>query len=303
MLPFLDAGTPIAVAMSALYALLAIASLSVRIATRKSGPVMLRDQVDAWWCIFPIVTLALLTYPLGVVALACFICQLAFLELAPYYPGTRPMFWSGAGAIVLATVTCQLWLPDVRPWLPWLLGALTLAQATLFWYRPAATALVRLLMTATLGAMLMLTRFADLAAASRVGLGWLFYLFVITALNDIGQFVAGKLFGRTRLAPTVSPNKTWQGFAGGVVVSQFASLALGTYLDLATPAALMAAGLLLSTGGLVGDLLFSAAKRYLAIKDFSALIPGHGGILDRVDSLVITAPLLYLLLSIAIRIT
>jgi len=81
---------------------------------------------------------------------------------------------------------------------------------------------------------------------------------------------------------------------GGVVVSMLVSTGLGSYLHLGAPFYLLLMGILLSVGGFAGDLIFSAAKRYLKIKDFSELIPGHGGILDRVDSLVLTAPLLYL---------
>lgn len=126
--------------------------------------------------------------------------------------------------------------------------------------------------------------------------GWLFYLYVLTALNDVAQFISGTIFGRHRIAPGISPNKTWQGLAGGVAVTLLLSLSLGSYLGLASAPRLALYAVLLSLGGFCGDLLFSAAKRALGIKDFSTLIPGHGGILDRVDSLVVTAPLIYLLL-------
>jgi len=75
------------------------------------------------------------------------------------------------------------------------------------------------------------------------------------------------------------------------------SLVLGSYLGLGQPAWLATIAVLLSVGGFAGDVMFSAAKRKLGIKDFSNLIPGHGGMLDRADSLVVTAPLLYLLLN------
>eukprot|EP01034_Spumella_vulgaris_P028387 gene28386-35232_t len=123
-------------------------------------------------------------------------------------------------------------------------------------------------------------------------LAWLFYLYVLTSLNDVGQFISGTLFGRHRIAPGISPNKTWQGLLGGVAASLLLSLALGSYLHLAGGGRLAAFAVLLSLGGFCGDLMFSAAKRVLGVKDFSQLIPGHGGILDRVDSLVVTAPLL-----------
>lgn len=126
--------------------------------------------------------------------------------------------------------------------------------------------------------------------------GWLFYLYVLTTLNDVAQFISGTMFGRHHIAPGISPNKTWQGLAGGMAVTLLLSLSLGAYLGLAPAPWLATLALLLSLGGFAGDLLFSAAKRKLGIKDFSTLIPGHGGILDRVDSLVVTAPLLYLLL-------
>lgn len=249
MFPFFEAGISVAYAMSALYVLLATASLSVWLARRGAPPGMLSDQVNAWWRIFPLVSLALLAYPFGIAALAGLICLLAIAELVPHYR-----------------------------------------------QQPAARGLLLLLAVTTVGAMLVLAAFATLPFGASGNLAWLFYLFTLTALNDIAQFVSGKLFGRHRIAPTVSPNKTWQGLAGGIVVSQGVSLLLGAYLDLAAPLILAVYALLLSCAGFAGDLLFSAAKRRLGLKDFSALIPGHGGILDRVDSLVLTAPLLYCLL-------
>lgn len=255
MLPFLDAGPQVAIAMAILYAVLAAASLSVRLAARGAAPGMLSHQVNAWWRIFPVVSLALLAYPLGLSALAGLVCVLALRELA---------------ALRALRRGCRL--------APLVLAGLLLA---------------------TVAAMLVLAAFPALPLGAHASLAWVFYLFVLTALNDIGQFVSGTLFGRHRIAPTISPNKTWQGLAGGIAISQCVSLALGGYLALATAGTLMLYALLLSLAGFMGDLAFSAAKRRLAIKDFSSLIPGHGGILDRVDSLVFTAPLLYCLLRSA----
>lgn len=294
MLPFFAVGPRLIVAIAVLYGLLAAASVSVKLATRRSGPTMLLDQINAWWRIFPIVTLVLVAYPFGVVALVCLICALAFVELAPYYPGPRNVYVAGATGAVLGTAALQHESPGVALQV---LLALAGILALLMWAKPRPGRLVWLLVTLTLASMCVLIRFSDLPLDAHQRLGWLSYLFILTALNDIAQFVSGKLFGRHKIAPTISPNKTWQGLFGGIAVSTALSLVLGTYLSLAAPTTLVVYGMLLSVGGFLGDLMFSAAKRYLAIKDFSTLIRGHGGILDRVDSLVVTAPLLYLCLT------
>lgn len=280
--------------MLVLYGLLALASLSVRIANHGKARGMLHHQIHAWWRIFPVVSLALFIHPFGLIALACLIWWLALAELAPHHPGSRHRFWRFALAIVVANAIAYRWAWPIYPAL--LAGSLAL-QSLACLLRFGSTRLVWLLVTALTGSLLMLLAFEYLPLDARTRLAWLFYLFTLTALNDIGQFVAGKLFGRHRIVPRISPNKTWEGLLGGLLVSQLVSHLLGHYLALATPAFLTACGLMLSLGGFAGDLLFSAAKRYLSIKDFSQLIPGHGGILDRVDSLVVTAPLLYCLLN------
>lgn len=279
--------------MTALYGLLGLTSLSVRLATGAASSGMLSAQVNAWWRIFPFVTLALLIYPLGPTMLACLIWVLAIAELTPYQTASRTRFWAAS----LAACGCALALQKFAPYLVSTVtcGAIAL-QYWRFAQRPDNDRLIGLLLLVTVGAIVVLPRFAHLPFDASINLAWLFYLFVLTALNDIGQFVSGKLFGRQKIAPQISPNKTWQGLVGGMVVSQCVTLVLGTYFDLASPLRLAIYALLLSVGGFVGDLMFSAAKRHLAIKDFSQLIPGHGGILDRIDSLVVTAPLLYWLI-------
>lgn len=294
MFPFFQTGYTIVVAMTALYVLLGVASLSVKLVSRGSSPGMLSQQINAWWRIFPIVTLALLAYPFGILLLASLICLLALLELAPYFPGRGAVYWGAVATLVLVMAIVEIWRPSAAPAV-WC--ALLIAQCALFATRPRASTLIALGVAVTLAAMVTLARFPVLLRESHLSLAWLFYLFVLTALNDIGQFVSGKLFGKHRLAPKLSPNKTWEGLAGGIVMSVLVSLGLGSYLTLAAHQTLIWFAVLLSVGGLLGDLMFSAAKRYLSIKDFSSLIPGHGGILDRADSLVVTAPLLYFLLS------
>ena len=293
MFPFFSAGSQVGIAMTALYALLGITSLSVRAKASSGGA--LRAQVNSWWRIFPVVTAALLAYPYGVFALACLICWLAVRELAPHTDVPPRSFHTGAYALVMVILFLQWQALAV---LPVLMPAAVAAQFMYFCARPARRPLIRLLLMLVIATCWVLVQFVLLPQDTSANLAWLFYLFVSTALNDIGQFVFGKIFGNRRIAPTISPNKTWQGLAGGLLVSQLLTLALGTWLELATPIRMAAYAVLLSLGGFAGDLLFSAAKRYLGIKDFSQLIPGHGWILDRIDSLVVTAPLLYCLICL-----
>ena len=124
-------------------------------------------------------------------------------------------------------------------------------------------------------------------------LGLLFYILVITISNDFAQYFSGKMFGKHKIIPKVSPNKTWEGFIGGIIGTSVLSVIIGYFL---TPFALWQLaflGAILAVAGFFGDVTMSAIKRDLGVKDTSNLIPGHGGILDRLDSLLFTAPLFY----------
>lgn len=120
----------------------------------------------------------------------------------------------------------------------------------------------------------------------------LLFLVLVVQASDVLQYTWGKLLGRRRIAPSISPNKTWEGFVGGVACATL----LGAALWWATPfnplvAAAMA--LLIALAGFAGGLVMSAIKRDRGVKDFGTLLPGHGGILDRIDSLLFAAPLFF----------
>ncbi len=124
------------------------------------------------------------------------------------------------------------------------------------------------------------------------GVQLLVYLILVTQLSDVAQYTWGKLLGRRAIAPSVSPNKTWEGFLGGVGSTTL----LGVALTPITPFSLWQSALMALIAGLAGfcgGLVMSAIKRDRGVKDFGALIPGHGGVLDRVDSLVFAAPLFF----------
>lgn len=277
----------VVIAACVLYAVLAMASLGVSIGTRANPGSQLRLQVNAWWLIFPVVSVCLVFYPAGPLALIVLIGALAIRELAPLHARPR-RFVPACGAVLAATMAIALARPALLPAL--FLAALCALAACL--HRQTREGLLLAAFTLMLAGVSFL---APLMQADQP-LRWMFYLFVLTALNDVGQFIAGKTLGRQRIAPHISPNKTWQGLAGGVAVSIAVSTALGGYLGLAGLPVLAGIGAVLALGGFAGDLAYSAVKRRLGLKDFSQLIPGHGGILDRVDSLVATCPLLYFLI-------
>lgn len=119
------------------------------------------------------------------------------------------------------------------------------------------------------------------------------FLVVLTQLNDVAQFMWGKAFGRAKVMPTVSPNKTWQGLLGGVATTFGLAMLLFSVLTPFQAYEAAAAGILIGVFGFVGDVVISALKRDLQVKDSGSLLPGHGGILDRLDSLTYTAPLFF----------
>lgn len=138
----------------------------------------------------------------------------------------------------------------------------------------------------------MFEHLAFLANSARA-YGYLGYLVVAVELNDVAGYTCGKWLGRHPLRSNVSPNKTWEGAAGALAVSMLLPWALRFTLPHFDAADCVAAGLIVGVGGQVGDLVMSVIKRDLGIKEMGAAIPGHGGILDRVDSLIYVAPLFF----------
>ncbi|HEY4983802.1 MAG TPA: phosphatidate cytidylyltransferase, partial [Verrucomicrobiae bacterium] len=123
--------------------------------------------------------------------------------------------------------------------------------------------------------------------------GYLLYLVFATEMNDVAAFTFGKLFGKHPFRSNISPKKTWEGAIGALAVS----LALPWVLRFSFPefgtTQLVLTGLIVGVGGQFGDLAISVIKRDIGIKDMGAGIPGHGGILDRIDSLIYVAPLFF----------
>lgn len=124
-------------------------------------------------------------------------------------------------------------------------------------------------------------------------IGPVLFLLFMTQFNDVSQYVFGKLFGKHKIIPKVSPNKTWEGFIGGLCTVTLISGFLAPYLTPLDGYYGYIAGFLISVFGFFGDVVISSLKRDIKIKDTGTLIPGHGGILDRLDSLLYTAPVFF----------
>jgi phosphatidate cytidylyltransferase len=134
----------------------------------------------------------------------------------------------------------------------------------------------------TLGSIAFLA-LGGLPVAGRATLLWL--LFVVWT-NDITAYACGRAIGGPKLAPSISPNKTWAGFFGGVLGAGLVGGLASRLSGEGSPVALMLTSLLLGVAAQLGDLAESSAKRHFGVKDSSRLIPGHGGLLDRVDGLL-----------------
>jgi phosphatidate cytidylyltransferase len=125
--------------------------------------------------------------------------------------------------------------------------------------------------------------------------GYLCYLIFATEVNDVAAFTFGKIFGRHPLRSAISPGKTWEGAVGALAVAMALPWLLRFSFPFFGTRQLLLAGLIVGVGGPLGDLSLSVIKRDLGAKDWGAAIPGHGGVLDRIDSLIFVAPLFRLL--------
>lgn len=152
-------------------------------------------------------------------------------------------------------------------------------------------------------------RYHEFTVGARAGTALVMLPVVVTWLSDSGAYFFGRRFGRARLMPTVSPGKTWAGAYGAVLTSvlttwAYAALVLPSWAHLTMGVTgILVVGVALSLAAQVGDLAESMFKREAGVKDSSSLIPGHGGVLDRVDSLLFTLPVGYVLLGIFLHYT
>jgi len=141
----------------------------------------------------------------------------------------------------------------------------------------------------------------DIGEGTNEGRNWLLFALLATFANDTGAFFTGMAIGRHAMAPAISPRKTWEGALGGLASAVGIAVALGTVLQLPVSTwqcALL--GLAIGVAAQLGDLVESRIKRAAQVKEASSLLPGHGGLLDRLDSVLFAIPVVYYLVVFAL---
>ena len=264
--------------------------------------VNLNARIQAWWGMCAVFAIALLTGGVGSVLLFAAISFFAlreFITLTPTRQGDhRTLLWS-----FFLVMPIQYWVV----WSDWYGLFAIFIPVFVFLLAPTRTALAGdterfLERTATIQWVLMICVYCVSHAPALLMLeipGYedgsvklLLFLVIVVQSSDVLQYIWGKLFGRHRVAPHVSPNKTWEGFFGGIATATL----IGTGLWWITPFAPWESALMsvvIALMGFAGGLTMSAIKRDHGVKDFGTLIAGHGGVLDRIDSLCFAAPIFF----------
>lgn len=296
--------TPAFWALVAVYAILTFATLATawieRDTLTDAAPSNLRQRVNSWWLMVVLFSVVVMIgHGAGVIFIGfvMFLALKEYLSLIPTRRVDRPtLFW------VYLTIPIQcafsyteqygLFIVFVPVW-AYLFITMTLVV------RGETDGFLRAIGMISWGLMLAVFALSHMAyllvVGDRVnpvagGAGLLFFLIFMCQLNDVAQYVTGKLFGKRKIIPKVSPNKTVEGFVGGVLVTAAVAALAGPLLTPMPWVWSLAAGAMIAMAGFLGDVTLSALKRDLGVKDTSAMIPGHGGVLDRVDSLTYAAP-------------
>jgi phosphatidate cytidylyltransferase len=290
-------------------ALLVFASIAGWILDRRVSSASARATVDninarirAWWVMALLFAVAVTMgtfVSILLFALTSFLALREFVTLAPTRPGDhRALFWS---FFVVTPVQYGLiwmqWYGLFSMLIPVYVSIFLAIRTTLagdterFLERTATNQwglMICVYFVSYVPALLMLR----IPGYERQAPTLMFFLVLVVQLSDVLQYVWGKTLGRRPIAPSISPNKTWEGLIGGVG----SATALGTAVWWATPFSPVAAALMaltVTTMGFAGGLIMSAIKRDRGVKDYGTLIGGHGGVLDRIDSLCFAAPVFF----------
>lgn len=294
------------IAIEAMYGLLAVATFLIFLKGkffRAADHEELTRRIKSWWIIITLFSAAVVMDRTAAIVLLCFVSFLAFKEfisLAPTRRIDRPVLFLAYLVIPVQYVWVhEYWYGMFIIFIPvWMFLILSVRMfftgETKGFLGSAGTLHWGLMLTvfslSHAAYMLSLPKLNNPGAGS---VGLLMFLVILTQFNDVAQYVWGRSIGGPKIVPKVSPGKTWAGFLGGVVTTAFVGFLLSPYLTPFEGAHRFAAGAIIALSGFLGDVTISALKRDMGVKDSSNLIPGHGGILDRVDSLTYSAPVFF----------
>ena len=267
----------------------------------------LQARINSWWVMVALVAAALIAGWQAVVllfALISFVALREFLSLAPIRREDRLIVLLAYLAIPISYGAIAIdrygFYLVIIPTYAFLIGPFVMAiiGQTRAYLSTAALfhwGLMTCVYNIGYAAYLMRTPETENLPAGAAGL--VFLLLAATEFNDVAQYIWGKLLGRHKVIPKVSPNKTWEGFLGGWASTAALIWFVGPLFAPLEGVSLAVMAAVLPLAGFAGDVTMSAVKRDIGVKDTSQFIPGHGGLLDRVDSLTFTAPLYFHLLA------
>lgn len=267
----------------------------------------LQARINSWWVMVALLAAALLAGWQAVVllfGLISFVALREFLSLAPIRREDRLIVLlaylaipTSYGAVVFDRYGIYLVVIPTYAFLiaPFVMAIIGQTRAYLSTAAMFHWGLMACVYNVGYAAYLMRTPATEPLPAGPAGL--VFLLLAATEFNDVAQYVWGKLFGRHKITPKVSPNKTWEGFIGGWASTAALIWFAGPLFAPLEGVSLAVMAAVLPLAGFAGDVTMSAVKRDIGVKDTSQFIPGHGGILDRIDSLTFTAPLYFHLLA------
>lgn len=268
-------------------------------------------SLRTWWILAFVGTIAILLGQLGVILLLMAAAILALREYVSLVGkdslGTSTVYTMFAFVPLYYIAAYRGDAQRVSQMAPVFLvvmigGLRAVSGVTRDYIRSTGAAIWGLLLFVVALSHVMLLRELPLRTEPAVGpSGWALFLLLLTETNDIMQAIIGRRFGKKRITPKVSPNKSLEGLLGGLCFTVVTAIASAPWLttlttDRSFPAGVAvsaAAGILISLAGFLGDINMSAIKRDVGVKDGSRLLPGQGGMIDRIDSLTFAAPMLY----------
>lgn len=291
-----------AIVLGMILGLLLLATLIVLVIWRKETSAELKNRIYSWWLI---VVAFIFGVMLNKILAVIFFSLISYLALKEYFTliPTRPIdrriiFYSYLSIFIQYGFAEAQWYGLFVIWIPIFLFLLLPFMQVLngetkgFLEHTSRIQWGVMMFIFGLSHIAFMINLPKVQSSNVGGQELVLYLIVLTELNDVLQYLWGKAFGKHQIVPKISSNKTVEGFVGAFVTLSF----LAIILDFLTPftwyEALMA-GMLISSVGFIGDVVISMVKRDIGVKDSGHLLPGHGGILDRVDSLTYTAPLFF----------